>query len=377
MKEAAMLDPLKIMQEIKRALPDLYAELSDEHIRATQLFSWLRSHPDIVEQLKVLPGPQPVPLWEGPLDAVVPVVQQAYPYSVVATDGSQIYPDKHQGVPCYVLNSGTVHFVYGVGPAQVKLESSPVIVTQQDDANISEDVVNCRRAELEFEVGLAASQEAMKQYPEVPFAFLCDGSLIYWHLESKSPAIKERFLKRYIALQDEFYKARVPIAGYISLPKSKELIALLRNCLALKLAPIEGLADSLLNSVDTDVVALFLKPFERTTLFTHNSALAKQYPPHLVPCFVYLHTENEIARVEIPRWVAQDNTLLNTMLQIILDQAAKGNGYPIVLAESHEQAVIKGHEREFFFSLLRKMNLSQNHSMPSSQKSLKKRFVSV
>ena len=164
-----------------------------------------------------------------------------------------------------MLNSGTAQFVYGIGSAQVKLESTPIIVTQQDDTNISEDVVNCRRAELEFEVGLAASQEAMKMYPELPFAFLCDGSLIYWHLESKA-AIKERFLKKYIGLQDEFYKARVPLAGYISLPKSKELIGLLRNSVALKLAPVVGESDGFLNSVDTDVVALFLKPFERTTL---------------------------------------------------------------------------------------------------------------
>ncbi len=370
-----MLDPLKIMQEIARALPDLYAELSHEYIRAHELFLFIREHPEILEALKV--GPNPVPLWEGPLDARVPIRQQPHPYAVIATDGSQIYPDKHQGVPCFVLNSGTAQFVYGTNSSEVKLESSPLIVTQNDDETfISEDLVNCRRAELEFEVGLAASKEVMRTYPEVPFVFLCDGSLIFWHLESKSPVVKERFLKRYMGLLDEFYQARVPIAGYISLPKSKELVALIKNCIAQKKGPIvEG--DILLTTVDTDIIGSFLKPSERTTVFTHNSPLAKEYPPHLVPYFAYLNVGDEIARVEMPRWVAEDPALLDTVLSILCDQSVKGNGYPIALSEAHEQAVIKGHEREFFFSLLRKMHISQSKSVAYSQKSLKKRFVSV
>lgn len=372
-----MLDTLKIIQELERAIPDLFTEIADEQLLSKKLFTWLQEHPEAVEELKGIQKPYSVPQWTGALDATSVVQQQAHPYAVIATDGSQIYPDKHQGVPCYVLNSGTAQFVYTADDAQVRLHSSPLIVTQQDDTNISEDMVNCRRAELEFEVGLSESKKLMQAHPDKPFTFLCDGSLIFWHLESKSKAIKDRFLKRYIGLLDEFYAARVPIAGYISLPKSKELIALLRNCLVHTIGPRAPEGASLHTIVDTDIVRLFLPKHHRTELFTHNSSLAQKYPEHLVPCFVYLHTDVEIARVEVPRWVAEDSTLFNTVLEIILDQSVKGNGYPIALSESHEQAVIKGHEREFFFSLLRKMNLNRDHKTYVSQKSLKKRFVSV
>ncbi len=371
-----MLDTLKIIKELERAIPDLFTELSDELELAEKLFAWLREHPEVVSELKGLTKPYSVPHWEGLLDSTTVIEYQPHPYAVVATDGSQIYPDKHQGVPCYVLNSGTAEFRYGADEAQVKLSSSPQIVTQQDDTNISEDMVNCRRAELEFEVGLDKAKQCMAGHTD-PFTFLCDGSLIFWHLESKSKALKDRFLKRYIALLDEFYQARVPIAGYISLPKSKELVALLRNCLALKKGPIKHDDATLSTLVDTDLISLFLQKNHRTAIFTHNSSLVKHYPEHLVPCFVYLHTDVEIARVEVPRWIAQDTQLFNTVLQIILDQSKKGNGYPVALSESHEQAVIKGHEREFFFSLLRKINLKNNRRMAFSQKSLKKRFVSV
>lgn len=370
-----MLDPLKIMQEINRALPDLYAELSHEFIRSQELFSWICAHQDIINTLRG--GPYKIPLWEGSLNHRNIISEHARPYAVVAADGSQIYPDKHQGIPCFVLNSGTASFLYGTDSAKVHLESAPQIVTQQDDDSvISEDLVNCRRAELEFEVGLAASKKMMREHPEIPFTFLCDGSLIFWHLESKSPAIKERFLKRYMGLLDEFYQAQVPLAGYISLPKSKELCALIKNCLALQKGPVQK-DDTLLTTVDSDLVSLFLKPGAYTTIFTHNSALASEYPDHLVPCFVYMHMKDEIARVEFPRWVAQDEALLTRILQIIADQASKGNGYPVALSEAHEQAVIKNQDREFFFSLLRKMHITHKTPLSFSQKSLKKRFVSV
>jgi hypothetical protein len=368
-----MLDHLKIMKEIARALPDLYAEVSREYQCAQNLFEWVRTHPEIIDILRT--GPHAVPLWQGALDDTVSVRAHTHPYTVVATDGSQIYPDRHQGVSYFVLNSGTASFCYGTGPAEVLLESAPRIVTQFDDLFITEDIVNCRRAELEFEVGLAASKALMRAHPDLPCTFLCDGSLIFWHLESKSPALKERFLHRYIALLEEFYQARVPIAGYISLPKSKELVALLKNSIALKVGPV-GIQEELLATLDTDLCSSMLKPSERSTVYTHNSALALSYPSHLVPCFVYLHVGDEIARVEIPRWVAEDSLLRERVLAIIVDQALKGNGYPIALAEAHEQAVIKNHERELFFSLVRRLAPS-NAPIASSQKALKKRYVSV
>ena len=90
-----------------------------------------------------------------------------------------------------------------------------------------------------------------------------------------------------------------------------------------------------------------------------------------------MHMGFEIARIEMPYWVAQDDVLLEQVLGIIQDQAIKGNGYPVSLAEAHEQAVIKSSERQQFFSLLQKMHIKHNRRMPISQKSLKKRFVSV
>lgn len=368
-----MLDKLKLVAELQKSISGLFQDTSLELDAARRIFEWLCDHPEIHELIKKLQSPYPVPLWRGALQAVFCEELQKHPYGVVATDGSQIYPDKHQGVSCYLINTGVVQFVYG-HKSSVRLFSEPTVVTSLDDPDMTEDMVNCRRGELEFERGLIETSKARAAQPDIPHLYLCDGSLIFWHLEAKSPQVKERFLKRYIELLDGFYKERLLIAGYISLPKSKELVALLRNCIS------QGLVKELITLdtiIDTHLTSFFLPVNHRTTVFTHNSALAESYPPHLVPCFVYLHLPTEIARIEIPRWVAQDPEALSTVIGIIKDQATKGNGYPVALSEAHEQAVVKGPDREFFFDMVYKLGITHNQRLHPSQKSLKKRFVSV
>ncbi len=355
-------------EQLQKMLPHVFSQMNDEYELLMMMLSWCAKHPEELRGLQGLRTSYPLPVWHGSLASVVPGASIELPYTVVATDGSQIYPDKHQGVPCYVLNTGIAQFSYGE-TSTVSLSSIPELTTLLEDT-ITEDVVNCRRAERELEVGLEVAKKITGRN-----AVLCDGSLIPWHLETKSRLIKERFLSRYIGVQEEYYKARVPLAGYISLPKSKELIAILRA--ALEHAVGSALNGTLDTVVDTDFVGLFLHERQRTQVFTHRSSAAKEYPDHLRPCFVYYHTGLELARVEMPTWVAQDDQVREQVLGIIQDQADKGNGYPVSLAEAHEQAVIKSFEREQFFALLQKMHLAHNRSMPRSQKSLKKQFVSI
>ena len=39
----------------------------------------------------------------------------------------------------------------------------------------------------------------------MPFAFLFDGHLVFWHLESKEGNLKELFLNKYLSLLDQLY----------------------------------------------------------------------------------------------------------------------------------------------------------------------------
>ena len=217
-----------------------------------------------------------------------------------------------------------------------------------------------------------------------PSLFLFDGSLIFWHLESKETEVKNRFLASYLDALQKLYEKRILMAGYISLTKSKELVNLIRTALT-ELAGDLGLEqlvqDANMASVDrisdAQVVRFFLKPFSRTILFKNHSTITKQYPPYLHPHFFYLHVGNEIARVEIPAWIAQSVERVNIISRIIIDQCVKGNGYPVALAEAHEQAVVKGQDRDFFYHLVRKVGLTYQRRQLFSQKVRNKRGIRV
>jgi len=60
----------------------------------------------------------------------------------------------------------------------------------------------------------------------------------------------------------------------------------------------------------------------------------------------------EVARVEFPGWVLDDRALLDDALSLVLAQVQKGYGYPVALAEAHNQAVVRGGDRTRFFALL-------------------------
>ncbi len=76
------------------------------------------------------------------------------------------------------------------------------------------------------------------------------------------------------------------------------------------------------------------------------------YQPKDQICFCYVHVGAEVARVEFPLWLAEDHKLLDQTLGILLGQVNKGFGYPVAIAEAHNQAVIRGGDRARFFSLL-------------------------
>jgi hypothetical protein len=69
--------------------------------------------------------------------------------------------------------------------------------------------------------------------------------------------------------------------------------------------------------------------------------------------------------------------MVDMIAAIILNQCTKGFGYPVVLAEAHEQAVVKGPDRDFFYHLLTKMGIAQGKSWQPSQKAQRKRSIGI
>ncbi|MFT6765862.1 MAG: hypothetical protein ACJAZS_000756, partial [Alteromonas naphthalenivorans] len=216
-----------------------------------------------------------------------------------------------------------------------------------------------------------------QEFPDLPLIFLFDGSLIFWHLEGKDPLIKNYFLKKYEELLEGFYKNDITIAGYISLPKSKELVNLVRAQVGEFSALNTHALDQVKHISDGTIARFFLEPQTRSLTFENHAPVSETYPSHLKPHFFYYHTGSEIARIEIPAYVTHTVDRVNLLAGLVANQVVKGNGYPVAIAEAHEQAVVKGADREFFYQAIGKVSIEQRRRLIPSQKSAKKRRMNV
>lgn len=375
-----MLDRSKVMRELSTVADKLFVDFSAEYELVKELWQKIASDPTFSYKLKSVDAPWLLPTWQGKLDDHVAISQDPFIYSVVSVDGSQIYPDRHQGTSCFLVNIGIVELHYGAAKP-VGLATIPYVFAGSDSEHsqieASADLVNCKRQELEFEIGLERALQLLQSQQDVPQLMLFDGSLIFWHLESKDQAIRDTFLGSYLALLQKFYEHDLLIAGYISLPKNKELVNLLRVSLCDFVVDECTAYKEVDHAVDTTIARSYLPEFSRSIIFESHSNICQFYLSHLKPHFFYLNVGYEIARVEIPAWIARDDAKVDKVARMILDQSIKGRGYPVAIAEAHEQAVVKGPDRDFFYHCIQKMSIEHKLRVAYSQKVLKKRGIGI
>ncbi len=311
-------------------------------------------------------------------------------YTVLASDGSQLFPDHHETVLCYMINIGTVVLKYGSNSA-AQLTSQPELYYKEDDLYIEENGVKClidtqRVSNLRTQKEAAALVElAIKHKADDPIVALTDGTLIHWAVEQQSKRAED-FLGEILTGYEYLRQSNIPIAGYISGTRSADVINMLRvqlcpqqrvdcdHCLYsdsqnLPCEAVAGLRDA----------ALFngrLKYGQRSAVFKSRSSVLNKYGAHWI-CFFYVNVGQEIARVEVPLWVAENPTMLNTVHSVVVNQAEKGQGYPVCLSEAHVQAVISGADRQLFYQLVERKMVESGLTSETTYKSLRKRSVPV
>ncbi len=284
-------------------------------------------------------------------------------HTVLATDGSQIAPNHHEIAYCYLINIGRIVLHYGQNRLPL-LDSLPEVFYRPDDLYISrqwgirtEEWMGYRRTVSEA-VELA---NLMPQIPDQPTLAMVDGSLIHWFLEPLPAAARDLILPPILAAWDRLQAHQIPLVGYVSASRSGESI----NFLRLQSCPYTepdctshcpGQGDRTPCQVleplkDSALWGLHLEPGQRSPIWRSSARILDSYGNHHIH-FCYVHVGTEIARLEFPAWVAQDTALLDTALSLTLAQVQKGYGYPIALAEAHNQAVVRGGDRARFFALL-------------------------
>lgn len=372
-----MLDRHKLAQELARVSTDIFSGGTSATWMNVQLWQLLAQDQQFLCNVIEKSAGCYLPTWDGSFSDVVKLVSIPQYYTVLAVDGSQIYPDHHiKGIECFLINTGGCLLSYQK-MSSAQLFSQPHVYVPEaceivsSVVGFSAELVDLLREEHEFK--LMVQRACNKQEQSIA---LFDGNLLCWHLESKSPQVKTTFMQRYGVQFERLYQQRIIHAGYLSASRFRDLCKVLE--IGFQNHPLySDYLNALKTMVDTDLLWSILEPKQRTTVFYSTNPLVEYYATYAKPCFFYLHVGSEIVRVEIPRWIGQDPAFVDTIASICLDQCTKGNGYPVALAEAHAQAVIKNADRDFFYQLLSRFAVTQKQRVTVSPKNLKKRTMNI
>jgi hypothetical protein len=314
-------------------------------------------------------------------------------YSALATDGSNIAVDRHKSARCYLINIGSVYLHYGNQPS-AELLSSPKLYFEGAELVIKNQ--SNRQREQQIDGALLDARRAVEECrkladiasilpPDETLLAMMDGSLVLFGMQNFPDFVVEEivdrgFLTALNILQQLNLSRELCLASYISFPRSEDVV----NALKVAVCPQEPVdcdrncqmgesaCDVLSGVNDRMLFNEWLKVGERSALFVNPSSILKRYGQHQV-YFFYLRVEDEIARVEIPEWIAMRQDRLGLTHALVLDQCRRGQGYPVALSESHEQAVVTGADRELFWGLVEEALVEEKLPDQVSTKSRSKR----
>lgn len=295
---------------------------------------------------------------DEPLDAQFPSPDLPERVTLIASDGSQIYPDQHGLAFYYAINVGSVVFRHGSGEAP-QVSSEPTLFYREDQVYpdgrpISSDLISAERDLAEMRALADLTLDEPSAGP--PRVALGDGSLLIWLQRAAIPEEEQkRILERYLGCLDRLRGENAPVAAFVSRPQSAEVVALLYLA---HLEPeerhsVKRLSDTGFRGLTDRALFGTLEPGERSALLIRGTVSNREFQArgHTV-YFFYLNTGTDLARVEVPEWVACQPAKLDLVHATVYNQCLFNNGYPYVLTRADELAVILGDEREALESLI-------------------------
>jgi hypothetical protein len=322
---------LRLVDENAHALTELDALRE----RATHLNTGLRCARPCNEALtRQVPNP--------PLDT--PVV-------ILAADGSQINPDRHDQVEFGVINTGAFRLQPGSHEPPHEIIRTDLLYGDELRSGagpVTEEIVAMRRdsAERILLAELAAAET-------LPVVTLTDGQLELY----REPAQTDEFSKLFARYKDalrELARLGTVTAGFVDKPRADLLVRTLELVLLNEEGDLSqaGRLRPLLGVTDVSLFRDLLQPGERSAVFGIQSRSAQSFEGELALHFFYLNVGQPdrpwLARVEIPAWVAASSVLLDRLHNTLVEQCWQlgSRPYPYALHRAHEVAVVRLEEKE-------------------------------
>jgi len=296
--------------------------------------------------------------FDEPINEAIPKPECPARATILAADGSQIYPDPHGAALYWLTNIGV--FLYPHGE-----ESLPDIITEpqlfyedkdvreQDGRLIATAAINARRAVYEMQV-LARETMRCRDLPR-PLVAMYDGPLLSLLMGKEVTNAGELTLSYHEAL-DIMHNAGAGLLGYVDRPKSTFVV---NTIFLMSLDPDQVKRGNLQTAgpfeglTDRDLYQWILGPGDRSGLMIQQSPQNKAYrevnDDHEI-VFFYMNVaspqqEPYLARVEVPMWVARDKALVGALQAILYAQCQITDRYPYALTRADEVAVVHAHEK--------------------------------
>lgn len=282
-------------------------------------------------------------------------------YALIASDGSQILPDRHKPFTFAYIQAGCAGIVYG-NPAQrllseqwrqlkrVKLiEERALFDEDTGELKPPAEVINQRDL---MEIELLAEACRMAHDAGLQPVLVADGSLVPFALLTSRNLAREveALLQPLKAALDVMHDCGAWACGYIDRPNSKSIV---RAC-ALAGLSLEQVTERALR--ERDPAGVFDRHLlERTLSSAHRTALfdpgwqvnAPEYlGKHAMrACYVNFGEPDQpiIARIEVPQWCARQ---IGSLCAVLHRHVRLGGGYPFILTAAHTESVVSKDDQQ-------------------------------
>lgn len=302
------------------------------------------------------------------ITASFPAPAVSQDYTLLAADGSQVNPNRHDSIPFGVINIGVFRL-----DSTLKTPPSEIVDTQLLDLDeitndyglVGEEVIALRR-DLRERRKLA---ELSKEIGGTVLA-LTDGPLELFRDPQGSPETQNEF-EQYIGVLHELAGLGTITGGYVDRPGSDLVVRMLGILDPASDGSAAKGEKSLAPLSDAFLFRDRIPPQARSAIFAIHSRSAQSYPDETALHFFYLNTgfpgRPSLARVEIPEWVAADKASVNLLHAVLLEQCALLGGmpYPYALHRSHEIALVSMLDKEQIEQMISREMVARGMTPPA------------
>jgi len=315
--------------------------------------------------------------------------------TILAADGSQVYPSTHAAALFYLTNVGVFVYHHGLDalPEQITepvLAYTEALLHDERGQVISNAAVNARRTVHELQ--MLAREVWSRRTLGRPLLAIGDGPLLFW--VGKDVPNGRRLQDDYLAAMVHLHDAHAALkessgfsasaVGYVDRPSSAFVVSLLHlmsleddevRAAALETnGRLEGLTDQWL-------MARLLRPGERSALMVQQSPQNKRYRDRgesYEIAFFYLNAgqghAHHLARIEMPMWVAHDPARVDEVHALVMAQCEMMWRYPYALTRADELAVVRNIERTQLETLI-EVELRRNEQTVELSEKLEAKVV--